>query len=90
MINRRSFLKRIVGSAAGLFAVLAVPCRAIAKSRTQKPQQKEEPKPPSSLCPSCWDSNVDVNNGELKCHNCGAEYRLGMTMEITMKRNTCE
>lgn len=43
-------------------------------------RKKEEPKPPGSLCPACWEEDVNVSNGRCVCNICGAEAEMKMTM----------
>jgi len=41
-----------------------------------------EPKPPGSLCPVCGSTDVDVDNGDFRCNNCGGEGTIEVDMNI--------
>lgn len=42
-----------------------------------------EPKPPGSTCLICGGEDVDVDNGEWRCNNCGGEGTISIKMEAT-------
>lgn len=42
-----------------------------------------EPKPPGSICPSCGAEDVDVDNGEFRCNNCGAEGQVHVRLDVS-------
>jgi hypothetical protein len=42
-----------------------------------------EPQPPGSVCPVCGSNDVDVDNGEFRCNNCGGEGNISVRMEVS-------
>lgn len=42
-----------------------------------------EPQPPGSICGVCGTNDVDVDNGEFRCNNCGSEGKIHINMEYT-------
>lgn len=41
-----------------------------------------EPQPPGTICPACGKQDVDIDNGEFRCNNCGSEGTLHVSLEI--------
>lgn len=39
-----------------------------------------EPLPPGSSCPACHSKDVDLDNGSIRCNNCGAEGDISIRM----------
>lgn len=71
------------GGAAG-----APPGEALSQEPLPPPGEEEggaagEPKPPGSLCPVCGGEDVDVDNGDCRCNNCGGEWHQTINLEIT-------
>lgn len=65
---------------------------------TEEPPAEEgaegtgEPKPPGSTCPVCGSEDVDIDNGEIRCNNCGAEGQIHIRIDMnkwpeTIKEN---
>ena len=42
-----------------------------------------EPQPPGAVCPACGNNDVDVDNGEMRCNNCGAEGTVSIKLDMT-------
>lgn len=41
-----------------------------------------EPQPPGAVCPACGNTDVDLDNGELRCNNCGAEGTVAVKIDM--------
>lgn len=41
-----------------------------------------EPQPPGSVCPACGGNDVDVDNGEMRCNNCGGEGTISVKLDM--------
>lgn len=42
-----------------------------------------EPKPPGAVCPVCGGEDVDVDNGEFRCNNCGGEGSISVKFDVS-------
>jgi hypothetical protein len=68
------------------------------ESLTQEPPLPEEeeeggsgePKPPGTLCAACGSEDVDIDNGTLRCQNCGAEGTMSVQMQWNKWPGTIE
>lgn len=49
-----------------------------------------EPKPPLSGCPVCGSEDVDLDNGEWSCNNCGGEGDVYVQIRVTKWPGTIE
>ena len=49
-----------------------------------------EPQPPGSICPVCGTNDVDVDNGEFRCNNCGSEGQIHVDLKVTKWPDTIQ
>jgi len=70
MITRRSFLGWL-GSA----CLIPLLPRIFSGKSSEK-----SIKPPGHICPVCGSEDIDIDNGEFRCDNCGAEGYLGVAV----------